>query len=377
MADRQTQIIPENEEVWDSGRQPAGCPNCGRVFLVQQTQLGIPCPLCHSAVLETQPARMRTAEPELMVPFGVNQTALTEIYRKVVDSVWIKLDDFETGSLLKRTVAVFWPLWLVDCDIKGHWQMEAGFDYQVESSKDTYTNGQWQSRKQIEGRVRWEPRLGKLNTRIDNVAAPALEEHQNRILMTGVTPVDRSRAFDPSLLGGAILEVPDLPPEEAWPIAQPRVDEAAEHICTQAAGAQHSRNFSIIAGYKNLNWTQFLMPMYVTYYEDDDRQPQFLVVNGSTGSIRGPRLASQKRGNQIAGIIAAVAGGLFVLALLGLLLTLVFPPAGIFAGILAVLGLGTGIGAIFPAVWPNQWNRKQTGPRLENKLGGQSENRQS
>lgn len=370
MTDQVIQIILENEEVWGSGRQPAGCPSCGRVFLMEENQLGIACPLCHRAVLEAQPARMRAAEPELMVPFGIDQSDLTTIYQQVVDSVWIKLDTFETGSLLKRTVAIFWPFWLVDCDINGHWQMEAGFDYQVQSSKDTYSNGQWQSHKQIEGRIRWEPRLGKLNTHIDNVSAPALEEHQNRLLMTGVTPKDRSRKFDPSLLGGALLEVPDLPPEDAWPVAQPRVDEAAEQICTQAADAQHSRNFSIVANYQNQNWTQFLLPMYVTYYEDDDGQPQFLVVNGSTGTIRGPRLASRKRGSHIAGIIAAVAGGLFVLALLGLLLTFIFPPAGIFAAILAVLGLGTGIGAIFPAVWPNQWNRKQTSPRLNEKKRG-------
>jgi hypothetical protein len=364
MANLQTQIIPENKDIWNSGRQPAGCPNCGRVFLVQGSQIGMPCPLCHQALLSTQPARVRIAEPELMVPFGINQATLNTIYQNVVNSVWIKLENFQTETLLKRTIPVFWPMWLVDCEIDGHWQMETGFDYQVKSSKDFYANGQWQSRVQIEGRVRWEPRLGKIKSRVDNVTAPALEEHQNREQMTGTTPLNRSRAFDPSLLGGALIEVPDLPPEEAWKMAQPRVNEAAEQICTEAAGAQHSRNFSVTADYQNLNWTQFLLPMYVTYYEDDDGQPQFLVVNGMTGTVQGPRLGSREHGNRIAGIVAAVAGGLFVLALMGLLLTLVFPPVGVLAAILAVLGLGTGIGAIFPAVWPNQWNHKQTGPRL-------------
>lgn len=364
MATLQTRIIPENQTVWDSGRQPSGCPNCDRVFLVREQQLGIPCPLCHRALLEAQPARMRIGEPELMVPFRIDQTALDTIYQDVAASVWIKLENFEAETLLKRTIPVFWPIWLVDCDLNGYWQMEAGFDYQVESSKDYYANGQWQSRKQIEGRIRWEPRLGKIESHVDNISTPALDEHQNRTLMTEITPLDQSCAFDPSLLGSAILEVPDLPPEEAWTMAQPRVDEAADRICTEAAGAQHSRNFSITAEYQNLNWTQFLLPMYITYYEDDEGQPQFLVVNGSTGAVQGPRLASRKRGAQIAGTIAAVAGGLFILALLGLLLTMVFPPAGVFAAIMAFLGLGTGIGAIFPAVWPNQWNRKQTGPRL-------------
>ncbi len=75
-------------------------------------------------------------------------------------------------------------------------------------------------------------------------------------------------------------------------------------------------------------------------------------------------LASTKRGGKIAGIIAAVAGGLILLALLGLLLTMVLPAASIVAGILGVLGVLTGIGAIFPLVQPRQWNQNQTGPRI-------------
>ena len=359
-----TPVFDENQTLWTEDQQAAGCPQCGRVYIVESDQLGQSCPLCRKGTLEPQPVRMRAAEPERILPFRINKEGLTTVYTNAVSRVWIKPEDLTTESLLRHTRPVFWPLWLVDSDVQGHWQMEAGFDYQVESSKEYYNSGQWQSRKQIEGRVRWEPRLGKVNTHVDNVSTQALEEYANRVKMTGGYPLDQSRPYSPSLENHAPLEVPDFPPEDAWPLAQPSVDKAVGEICLKAAGAQHFRNFSIKAEYTNLNWTQFLLPLYATYYTDDEGNPQILIVNGVTGALQGPLLASTKRGAHIAGIIAAVAGGLIVLALLGFLLTFVFPPASIVAGILGVLGVLTGIGAIFPAVQPGQWNNNQTGPRI-------------
>lgn len=357
-------LIDETKSLWNTERQPAGCPHCQRAFLVPPDQIGVLCPLCRQTNLEKQPVRMRPAEPERILPFQVGKDKLRTIYESFISGVWIKPEDFSTQHLLERAIPIFWPLWLVDCDISGHWQMEAGFDYQVQSTKESFSGGEWHSRKKIEDRVRWEPRLGELNTHADNVNVPALEEHRNREQLTGPYHLEHAKAFVPDQLGNALLEVPDLPPEDAWPLARPQVDKTAARICAKAAGAQHQRNFAIKGDYQNLNWTQFLLPLYATYYRDDEGQPQVVIVNGETGKINGPRLASPKRGLRIAGIIAGAAGLLFVLALVSLLLTMVFPPAGIIAALLGILGFGTGLAAIVPAVWPGQWNRKQEGPRI-------------
>jgi len=307
---------------------------------------------------------MRSAMPELILPFQIRETQLRSIYDAFVTGVWIKPEDFTTEALLTRTRAIYWPLWLVDCDVTGHWQMEAGFDYQVESTKEAYINGQWTSRKQIEDRIRWEPRLGELTTHVNNIPVPALEEHQNREQMTGGYPYDQAEPFSLQQLDQTLLEVPDLPPTEAWPMAIPRINKEVGEICAQAAGAGHHRNFAVKADYHKLHWTQFLLPIYATHYLDDEGQAQVLIVNGVTGRIQGPRLASPKRGLRIAGILGAVAGGLFLLALIGFLLIALFPPAGLIAAFLVVLGVGMGIAAIALAVWPGNWNRKQAGPRI-------------
>ncbi len=361
------EIIEENQTLWHTDRQPAGCSHCHRVYLVAPAYRGASCPLCRQGALEAQPAHMRTAQPEKILSFRVSRKDLLPTYQKFVSGVWIKPEDFNPESLLQNTRPVFWPHWLVDSDVTGSWEMEAGFDYQVESAKEVYNNGRWESRKQIENRVRWEPRVGMMNTRVENVVTPALEEHENRLQMTGNYHLKRGTDFDPTLLGGAFLELPDIPPEDAWPLARPHVDKSLAEVSKKAAGAQHFRNFSMTARFSNQNWTEFFLPMYTTYYTDDEGQPQIVIINAETGTIRGPRLASRKRGARIAWTMAAVAGALFLLALIGLLLTFAIPPMGLIAGLLGLLGLGVSVFAIVTAVWPAQWNRKQTGPRVVKK----------
>ncbi len=359
-----TEILSEDQSPWGMDCQPFGCPHCHRVFLANPSHLGVPCPLCRQGQLEPQPTRMRVTEPEKLLPFKITQPQLQSIYEGFISGVWIKPEDFTVDNLFQRTIPLFWPLWLVDSDVNGHWQMEAGFDYQVESTKEVYVSGRWQSQRQIETQARWEPRLGEITHHVDNIAVPALEEHDNRHQMTGNYRLENAKNFDPNLVANAFLEVPNLLPEDAWPLAKPKVDQAASEICAKAADADHIRDFALQADYTKLHWTQFYLPLYTTCYKDDEGQPQILIVNGVTGRIQGPRLASQKRGLRIAGIIAIIAGVFLLLTLIGLLLTSLFPPAGIISVLLGLLGFGTGIAAIVPAIWPGQWNRKQDAPRI-------------
>jgi len=358
------EIIPEGQTLWETDRQPTGCSYCQRIYLIKIEDHGAVCPLCGRGTLEAQPAYIRRTNPERLLPFRISRDALQPIYQRFISPVWIKPRELNPETLLRNTRPVFWPLWLVDSDVSGHWQMEAGFDYQVETAQEVYAQDGWRSRKKIETRVRWEPRVGQLNTRVDNVITPALEEYKNRLKMTGPYQLDTGIDFNPALLENAFLELPDLSPEAAWPLAKPDFGRPLAELCQAASGAQHTREFNLQAEFANQNWTEFFLPLYATHYRDDAGEPQVLIVNAETGAIQGPRLASRQRGNQIAGVIGAIAGGLFLLTLICLLLNTIFPPAGLIAGLSGFLGLIAGILAIVVVAWPGQWNRNQTGPRL-------------
>ena len=340
------------------------CIHCQRSFLSMAGLKDRRCPLCQIGQLETHLDESQRVDPEGILPFEVSSIQLQSIYADFVKGVWIKPTDFTPEALSTRSVRLFWPNWLVDCDVNGAWKMEAGFDYQVESAKESFVDGQWQSVKRVKDRIRWEPRLGELNTHVENIAVPALREHQNRIKMTGPYAHDRAVLYQPPIADDALFEVPDLPPDEAWTEARPMVDKTIEATCQMAAGAQHSQHFELDAQYERQNWTQLYQPIIATHYRDDHDQPQILIVNGQTGQINGPRLASSKRGLKIAGWVAIGAGAFFLLALLVYLISLLVPDARVIAGLFGVLGLITGAIAIIPTVWPYFWNQNQTGPHI-------------
>ena len=353
----QSQVVEETAAIWGTGLHPAGCPACQRVYLVEDSRLDKPCPLCARAKLQAQPALFRPEAPELMWPFRYEINQLRPRLEKFVSEVWLRSDDFDIGNLLQRAAPIYWPVWLVDADVVGDWQAEAGFDYQVKSSQESYGKGGWSTREVVEGRIRWEPRAGQIRRRYDNIAAPALSE-QNRLLkLTGPYKYDQAHPYQPEQLRGALLRVPDLPPESAWPLAQAQLDEAAGEECRQAAGAQHIRNFLLRADYESLHWTQQLLPVYVTWYRDDDGNPRMVYINGQNGTIGGTRLASQKKGWKLAGVVLLVAALIFLAALFFGLVGVFFPASMLLAGLLGVLSMLVACLAIVPAVWPWQWNR--------------------
>jgi hypothetical protein len=355
----QSQVIEADAAVWGAPLHPAGCPVCHQLFLVEASRIGQACPNCAREKLQSQPALLRPEAPELLAPFRYTQASLRPGLEKFVKEVWLRPEDFETDKLLQRAVPLYWPMWLVDSEVIGHWQAEAGFDYQVKSSQESYGNGGWTTREVVEPRIRWESRAGQIQRHYDNVAVQALSEQQCLFKLVGSYQLDQAMAYQPEQVKSTVLRVPDLPPESAWPLAQVQLDEAASAECQQAAGAQHIRNFSLRADYESLHWTQLLLPLYVTWYTDDQGQPHPVYLNGQSGVIGGTRLASQKKGWQWAGALLAAAVVAFILALLFAGIGLVFPPSTILGILLGILAIVVACAALVPAAWPWQWNRGQ------------------
>lgn len=357
------QMLENAETIWGLALQPTGCPQCGQVYLLPQGEAGVLCPNCAGADLQPQPAHLRSEPPEKIVPFQVQRAGLKAIFGQFVRGVWLHCDEFNPDTLLERAVPVFVPMWLVDSDLQGSWQAEMGFDYQVKSSQEAYSGGSWRTREVLENRVRWEPRLGQVDLRYDNSAVPAMSDHERLSQRVGNYNLKSSRAYDPGLVGSAALRAPDVDTAQAWPLAKDALEQRLAQDCLQAAGAQHLRRFSCKISYTQERWTQLLMPLYFSWYSDDDGRRYPVYVNGQSGRVGGIRLASQRKGWQWAGILAAAAVGVFLLALLGFLLTSLFPPAAAIGAVLAGIALLVGAAAIIPAVWPWQWNRRQPGVR--------------
>jgi hypothetical protein len=172
--------------------------------------------------------------------------------------------------------------------------------------------------------------------------------------------VESASPYAPEVLAGAAVRLPNLEPEAAWPFARARLDQRVAADIQAAAGTQHLEQASLDLDYQALHWTQLLLPVYATAYQDDDGQWIPVLINGQTGRISGLRRASQKLGWQWTGAIAAVALVLFIIAAGLSAAGVLFPPLVALGGFLMLVSFAIGLLAPIPAVWAWQHNRSQT-----------------
>ncbi len=302
---------------WGHALALAGCEACDWVYLLSPGKLPLTCPHCGRAKLEamdeTEDSPIYTHPPELLLPFTVPQLALESQMKEFAGNIWFAPSDLRADSLSGRLQPIYMPMWLVDADVQARWQADVGFNYQVVSHREKNVNGRWQSQEVQKTKVRWEPRVGTLTRRYNNTVAPALEDHQE--MMARLGQYDRRKAQPYQAVDDALVRLPNRPPDDAWSEATAVLHDIAGDDCRRAANGDHVRDFKWSANFTGQNWTQLLLPLYTTYYLDDDNQPQVLLVNGQTGMLNGRRRASMKRAFRTAGIIAIIAIFLFLVGL--------------------------------------------------------------
>jgi hypothetical protein len=251
-------------------------------------------------------------------------------------------------------------MWLVDAEVAAPWQSEAGFDYQVVSHQSRYGDfGGWSEEQVEETRIRWEPRLGRLERTYSNIPAPALEEHAAFERQLGGFDLTLAQAYQAQLASQAVVRLPNRSPEDAWPDAIPAIQVAAAEECRQAIGAEHLRDFRWTPKYGNRTWTQVLLPAYATYYHDEDGKPQAVLIHGQTGNVAGARRSSLKRAKRaslimlvIAAVLGAVGLGSFALSGLG-------PGAAPLTLLAIVAAAALGLTAIIPVAVASSFNRRE------------------
>ncbi len=357
----QTAIDPT--AAWGVDLEAAICEQCDWSYLLPRGSLSRPCPNCFQTKLT--PLAEETDDlpyhqpPELYLPFTVTAETLTRNIQTFAGGIWFAPSDLSPQNLVDRLQRVYLPLWLVDSDAQAIWQAEAGFDYEVVSHQDAYNQNRngWVSREVTETRVRWEPRAGRLRRAYHNIAAPALEEHQQLKQKLGPYELGEARPFRPEAISNTTMRLPNRVPADAWPEAIPPIRTAAAEECRRACQADHLREFRWSAEYANQNWTLLLLPLYTTYYLDDNQAIQPVLIHGQTGRLHGPRRASMRRAQHTALVILIIAVVVFGLGLIAAAAGLLVPPLLILGIIGLIVALGIGLLAIAPLVIAWQFNR--------------------
>ncbi len=356
---------PPASSAWGVALESVCCPHCDWRYFASPDKADIRCPHCFQADLT--PLGEATAQlpyrlpPERWLPFAVDSATMNRQVETFAGGIPYPPTDLNGDALRARVQQIYLPLWLVDGDVTAAWNAEVGFDYQVVSHQERYADGGgWKTEEVRKDRVRWEPRVGRLERHYDNVSAPALEEHAALERALGTYPLSSAQPYTADALRDALVRLPDRAPSAAWPDATPNFQAAAAEECRQAAQSDHIQKFRWLPKYTQTNWTLLLLPVYATYYLDDENAPQPVLINGLTGKITGARRASMQRAQRAALITVIVAAVLFALGLLLGVLGIAVPPLLIFGILLAIAAFGGGaIGALVPIVRASRFNRKQ------------------
>jgi hypothetical protein len=294
---------------------------------------------------------------ELVVPFSVSAETIDERVRHFARGFFFEPAELTPETLKSRLQRLFVPVWLVDADVDALWQAEVGYDYEVVSHQEAFQHGSWVTQEVTEVRVRWEPRVGKLDRHYANVPVPALQEQRAIEKRLGRFSAENAISSQSDALSNALVRLPNVVPDHAWPEAEPVLLQSAESDCQQAAVAQHIRQFKWQPNYAKKTWTLLLIPLLSTYYRDDDGNALPLLINGRTGQLFGIRRASMARAKRLSLIAAAVGALLLLLALILTLLDVAAAATGI-----ALLGVLIALSAIYPVAYAHQLNSKPIRP---------------
>lgn len=342
-------------EAWGVPLEVYYCPHCHTAHLASAEVELSTCPACLQAGVSPEPARVRREPPELVIPFAIEHDQAQTAVARWAKGGWFRPDEMRVETLSARLRRYYFPSWLVDSDIEAVWHAEMGYDYEAASFRERYQGGQWISEQITEKRIRWEPRVGRLRRRYENVVVRAMEAHERWMARLGGYDFRERRPYAPQAIDRSLVRVPDYPPDAAWPDAEEALDRAAALECKSASQADHIRNWSMNARYDDLNWTQLLAPAYVTWYREGDRSHP-VWVNGQTGQVYGHRYVSHSK----ARLASLVMGGLAALAfLVGILVALTGTGTALVGlGVLMVVGASIlGLSAPVPVIWAWLRNR--------------------
>ncbi|MEA3334403.1 MAG: hypothetical protein U9R25_00720 [Chloroflexota bacterium] len=265
---------------------------------------------------------------ESVVPFSVTDEQVSASLKSFVSGLWFAPGDLNWQNLVDRAEKIFLPRWLVDTSVSSTWNGDAGFDYQVVSHQDDYSDNAsgWRSQQITETRIRWEPRAGRLDRIYHNVEAPALEEDTWLDATIGPFATQQAETLSDNSRD-TVTRLPDRLPDDAWSDAEPIIRARASEDCQKACQADHWREFDWSPEFGDMNWSMVLFPVYLTHYHDGE-VARTVLINGRSGRLYGVRRASIQRALPWTAVLGGLATASFILGLLFFLLTRLTPPEG-------------------------------------------------
>ncbi|MEG0942970.1 MAG: TFIIB-type zinc ribbon-containing protein [Angelakisella sp.] len=252
------------------------CPSCGGEIVTDETTAATFCYYCQNPVVLS--GRLDGAfTPDSVVPFVINKEEAVTRFLEWTGKKWFIPRAFFSKSQIEKISGIYFPCWIVDCDVEGALDANATRVRSWESGDTRYTETK-------HFRIR---RVGRLH--FEDITKNALQK-ANRKLMDRVQPFDHreAKAFSMQYLLGFQAEKRDMERES---LAQEVQDDISRYTQTLLSDTISGYSTVVPMGLRAETqaeqWQYTLLPVWVLTYKAPGGKLYYYAMNGQNGKVCG------------------------------------------------------------------------------------------
>ncbi len=307
-------LIPATET--EKKAEPAGeeetgavyytCPSCGAEIVVDETTAATDCFYCHNPVVLS--GRLDGAyTPQKLIPFAFDKEEAKRRFLAWTKKKWFVPKAFFKAEQIEKLTGVYFPHWLVDCDVNAHMEATAEKVRVWRSGNTEYTET---SHYRL---------VRTANIHFEDVVKTALRK-ADRELVESVQPYASQNLipFTMAYLSGFQAEKRDIERQELQ-------EEVTQDIHTFSAALLRdtmSDYTGVLPQEQRIrllqeNWEYTLLPVWTLTYKGKNGETYYYALNGQNGNVFGRLPVSF---GKLFAVATAIFAGVLFLGLLGGLL---------------------------------------------------------
>jgi DNA-directed RNA polymerase subunit RPC12/RpoP len=286
------------------GRYVLHCQGCGA--RTETDHISDRCQFCGAPVV-VDPAAVELIVPEAVVPFGLGQPQVRDVFKRWVTSRWFAPSSLKKVASTEQLAGTYLPHWTYDCATTTDYTGQRGEHYWETETYTENVNGRSETRTRQVMKTRWYHAAGRVARNFDDVLVPATTTvPAHRLQKLEPWQLQHAVPYQPAYLSGYRSLRYDTEPDAGLEAAKAEMRPVIESDCRGDIGGDEQRVNSMDTRYAAIMFKLMLLPVWIAAYIHAGRSWQ-VYVNANTGEVIGDRPYSKAK------IAAAVTAAILLI----------------------------------------------------------------
>lgn len=299
------------------------CQDCGATILVEAGTKTARCDYCGGKRIIEEALPPDVLQPEALLPFNFDAKNAEERFRAWLAGegffgrLWVRLvrpAALQSRASVYELHGVYVPFWTYDTHAHSNWTAQAGYYYYT---TQTYRDSQGRTQTRQVQHVRWVWTSGARRDHFDDWLVCASRHYyagQLQALMKQIEPFPTRACvpYDAKYLVGFRAERYSLDLKAGWDLALNDIRGELHSRCSRDVPGDTQRFLEVRSTFWGQSFKHILLPVYVLSYRFKS-EPYNVLVNGSTGEVRGNSPLSWIKVTILVAVLVAVIAAIAIL----------------------------------------------------------------